>query len=97
MSNWKMAAVRQHLQFVNEQKLQGKMLSEKEIVSYLVLCIYNLAGSLNNFIKRHWSGNVINMNDVKDDIADLTINMHVLSIYYNIDVEEVCNKRLEGN
>jgi NTP pyrophosphatase (non-canonical NTP hydrolase) len=64
-----------------------------EDTRFLALALCGEVGELANLIKKEWRGDKIEFGKLRDELADIRIYLHLLSVSLNIDLDTaVCDK-----
>ncbi len=92
---WPQRAWDIHQRFIKLAQVKGSLTSESEIINFLTLAICGEAGELANLVKKVWSGDKIDRQDIFDEIADIRIYLEHLATHLDLDIDRACEAKLD--
>jgi len=84
-----------HKRFVALARAKGSLTSDEEVINFLALAICGEAGELANVIKKKWQGDEVDRDHLRDEIADIRIYLEHLAHHLEIDIDQVCDAKLD--
>jgi NTP pyrophosphatase (non-canonical NTP hydrolase) len=94
-TRWQQRAKGIHERFIKLAQAKGNLNSDSEILNFLALAICGEAGELANFVKKAWRGDELDLEAIRDEIADIRIYLEHLSRLLNIDLDRACENKLD--
>jgi NTP pyrophosphatase (non-canonical NTP hydrolase) len=92
---WQRRSWEIHKRFVELARAKGSLTSEEEVINFLALAICGEAGELANVIKKKWQGDEVDRDHLRDEIADIRIYLEHLAHHLEIDIDQVCDAKLD--
>jgi NTP pyrophosphatase (non-canonical NTP hydrolase) len=84
-----------HERFIQIAKCKGSLTSETDVIHFLALAICGEAGELANVVKKSWRGDEVQIDQIRDEIADIRIYLEHFARYFDIDIDEACEQKLD--
>ena len=84
-----------HKRFVELARAKGSLTSDEEVINFLALATCGEAGELANVMKKKWQGDEVDRDHLRDEIADIRIYLEHLAHHPEIDIDQVCDAKLD--
>jgi NTP pyrophosphatase (non-canonical NTP hydrolase) len=91
---WQEHAKDIHERFLTIARAKGSLKSDVEITHFLALAICGEAGELANFVKKAWRGDEFEIDQIRDELADIRIYLEHLARHLQIDIDDACEHKL---
>jgi len=93
-AEWHKAAEQIHHRFLKLAQSKGNLTSDSEILSFLALAICGEAGELANLVKKRWRGDNVEVDMIRDELADIRIYLEHIAHQLGIDLDQACEVKL---
>lgn len=94
-THWQVRAKEIDDRFIRLAQAQGTLLTQDEIVRFLVMAICGEAGELANIAKKMWRGDSVSREAVEDEMADIRIYLEHLCRHLELDIDQACERKLD--
>src|SRR4051794_31379741 len=84
-----------HRRFIELARSKGRLTSEEEAVNFLALAICGEAGELANLVKKMWQGDDVDLDQLRDEIADIRIYLEHLAHHLEFDIDRACENKVD--
>jgi NTP pyrophosphatase (non-canonical NTP hydrolase) len=92
---WQQRALEIYERFLRLAQAKGSLTSETEVINFLALAICGEVGELANLIKKQWRGDEVDLDEIRDEIADIRIYLEHLARHLRVDIDRACEEKLD--
>jgi NTP pyrophosphatase (non-canonical NTP hydrolase) len=92
---WQQRALGIYERLLRLAQAKGSLTSETEIINFLALAVCGEAGELPNLIKKRWRGDEVDLDEIRDEIADIRIYLEHLARHLQVDIDRACEEKLD--